>query len=88
MVDILSCSLDELREFFEKLGEKLFRANQVFDWVYNKRAQSLSEMTNLSKGLRERLEKSLAFPVMDIAKRQVSSDVRRSFCSPWRTGII
>ena len=79
MVDILSCSLDELRGLFEKFGEKPFRANQVFDWVYNKRAQSLSEMTNLSKGLRERLEKSLAFPVMDIAQRQVSSDGTEKF---------
>ena len=54
--DIKSLSETELKSLLEALGEKPFRAAQVFDWIHKKKAQSFDEMTNLSLALRERLK--------------------------------
>ena len=55
MKDIRQFSLDELKEFFAEIGEKPFRAKQVYDWLWSKNLHSIEEMTNLSKDLREKL---------------------------------
>lgn len=54
--DIRSMDLDELKEYFAKIGEKPFRAGQVYDWLHVKLAASFDEMTNISKDLREKLK--------------------------------
>lgn len=67
--------LDELTEYVEGLGEKKFRAKQIFDWYHVKRVRRAEEMNNLPKTLREKLaktEKSSA--VCKEANRQCSSD--------------
>ena len=48
--------LSELTEFIEQLGEKPFRAKQVYQWMHVKLARSFEEMTNISISLREKLE--------------------------------
>lgn len=48
--------LSELTEFMEQLGEKPFRAKQVYQWMHVKLARSFEEMTNISISLREKLE--------------------------------
>ena len=53
---ILSFYPNELKEVMADLGEKPYRAAQVFSWLHEKGAQSYEEMTNLSKSLRQRLE--------------------------------
>ena len=53
--DIKSFTLAELTEEFLALGEKKFRATQVFDWLHKRGATAFSQMTNLSAGLRETL---------------------------------
>lgn len=53
---ILSFYPNELKEVMAELGEKPYRAAQVFSWLHEKGAQSYEEMTNLSKSLRQRLE--------------------------------
>ncbi len=53
--DLRSFSLEELTEEFLALGEKKFRATQVFDWLHKRGATEFSQMTNLSAGLREKL---------------------------------
>ena len=54
--DIRSMTLDELEYFVtDGLGDKKFRARQIYDWMHVKLVQSFDEMTNLSKNLRERL---------------------------------
>ena len=53
---ILSFYPNELKEVMADLGEKPYRAAQVFSWLHEKGAQSYGEMTNLSKSLRQRLE--------------------------------
>ena len=48
--------LDELKSFFNELGYQKFRADQVFQWMYQKNVASVDEMTNLSKQQREELK--------------------------------
>ncbi|MDD3221570.1 MAG: 23S rRNA (adenine(2503)-C(2))-methyltransferase RlmN [Clostridia bacterium] len=55
--DIRSMTLPELETFIvETLGDKKFRAGQIYDWIHVKLIQSFDEMTNLSRDLRSRLE--------------------------------
>lgn len=53
--DIKSMDLEELQLFIAELGQPAFRAKQIFDWIHQKQVSSFDDMTNLSKGLRERL---------------------------------
>jgi 23S rRNA (adenine2503-C2)-methyltransferase len=72
--DIRALSLNELEAYFSSIGEKPFRARQVYDWLWNKNARSLSEMTNLSKPLREKLEKYFVINPAEIHTVQKSKD--------------
>lgn len=56
MINLKNMELKELEEYFESIGEKKFRAKQVFQFIY-KGVTSIDEMTNLSKELREKLKK-------------------------------
>ena len=60
--DIKSLDYDELKDFFVSIGEKPFRAKQVYQWMHEKQADGFEEMTNLSKSLREKLEENPAEP--------------------------
>ncbi|WP_096464958.1 23S rRNA (adenine(2503)-C(2))-methyltransferase RlmN [Aneurinibacillus soli] len=71
---LYSFTLPMLKEWMEKNGEKAFRAGQVFDWLYGKRVNSLDEMSNLSKGLREKLAASFSLDVLKEITRQESAD--------------
>ena len=53
--DIRAYGYDRLKEGMEALGEKPFRAKQVYEWLHVKLADDFDEMTNLSKALREKL---------------------------------
>ncbi len=73
-LDIRKLGQDELSTFFKEMGEASFRAKQVYEWLWKKSAVSFSEMTNLSKKLREKLdEKFLILPITE-DKVQRSSD--------------
>lgn len=53
MVDIKSLTLQELKNELTAMGEKAFRAGQMYDWMHKRLAESFDEMTNLSQSLRE-----------------------------------
>ena len=53
-IDIKSLSLDELKEQMREMGEKPFRADQIFTWLHVRLATDFEEMTNLSRELRDR----------------------------------
>jgi 23S rRNA (adenine2503-C2)-methyltransferase len=56
-IDLMDFSLEELQAFVtEGLGERKFRANQLFEWIYNHLAEDFDQMTNLSKDFRALLE--------------------------------
>ena len=71
--DIKSMTLEELTGELSALGEKAFRAKQLYQWMHQKLAAELSEMTNLSKGLRERLEKEYIWTALEPVDVKVSS---------------
>ncbi len=71
--DIKSYTYEELQEVVMALGEKTFRAKQLYEWMHVKLARSFSEMTNLSNGFREELEKTYDYTRMDVIRVQESA---------------
>ena len=58
MTDIKSLTLDELTKEMEAIGEKKFRAAQIYSWMHERLADDFDQMTNLSKNLREKLKEN------------------------------
>jgi 23S rRNA (adenine2503-C2)-methyltransferase len=65
MTDLKSLNYEELQEFFQTLGEKPFRAKQTYQWIHERLAGSIDEMTNLSKALRETLKSSCTYTCLE-----------------------
>lgn len=72
--DIRTLKLEELTEKLVALGEKSFRAKQVYEWLWNKGARTFSDMTNLSLDLRIRLEEHFAINHIQVDEEQRSED--------------
>ncbi len=71
--DIKSMTLPELEDFVTgTLGEKKYRAAQIYDWMHGKLADDFSEMTNLSRRLRERLDETSELVKLEAADKLVS----------------
>lgn len=71
--------IDELKEEFKKLGEKPFRAEQVYEWIYKKKVNSFDEMTNLSIDLRNKLKENFNLGIFKIEKELVSVDGTKKY---------
>ena len=74
MKNIKDYNLEELKQEFISIGEKPFRAEQVFKWLYIDNVSSFDEMTNLSLDLREKLKQNYSLYRFNIIKKQVASD--------------
>lgn len=72
--DIRQLTKEELIAEISALGEKPFRAKQVYEWLWKKSAHHFSEMTNLSKDLREKLERDYEIKALTLAEQQKSVD--------------
>jgi 23S rRNA (adenine2503-C2)-methyltransferase len=72
--NIRQLSLFELEEYFLTLGEKKFRAKQVYEWLWKKHAHSFEELTNLSKEQRATLEQSFILNPLKVDTSQYSAD--------------
>ena len=72
MTDIKSMNQAEMADYFRELGEPAFRAKQVFQWLH-RGAVSFDDMTNLSKGLREKLSGSCYITAPAVERKQVSA---------------
>lgn len=78
--DIKSLSLEELTEELVNLGEKAFRARQLYEWMHVKLSRSFDEMTNLSKGFREKCKELYDFTALHTVQVQESKlDGTRKF---------
>lgn len=73
-LDIRKLSLPDLEAYFENLGEKKFRARQVWEWLWKKGARSFEDMSNLSKPLREKLSGNFLINAIAEDKVQRSFD--------------
>jgi len=72
--DIRAVSKEDLREFFVTNGDKAFRGNQVYEWLWSKGAHSFEDMTNVSKATRNMLEKHFVINHIKVDKMQRSED--------------
>lgn len=72
--NIRHLSIEELQEYFEQMGDKKFRAKQVYEWLWQKHAHSFDAMTNLSKDLRTKLNEHFELPALTIDASQHSTD--------------
>ena len=74
MKNLKSFSSPELEAFLISLGMKRYRANQVYQWLYQKGAASFDEMTNLSKEERTALNEKVYISSLILIKKQTASD--------------
>lgn len=87
--DILSYGIDELKEYLTSIGEKTFRAVQIHEWLHKKLAVSFQEMTNISNGLREKLNNDFYIETLDIIKVLTSeTDGTQKFLFRLRDGNV
>lgn len=70
--DICSYNYDELKEEMLAIGEKAFRSKQIYEWLHVKLADDFDEMTNLSKGLREKLKENYEIRKVKMIDHQIS----------------
>ncbi len=86
--DIKSLNLEELTAFVESLGEKKFRAKQIYEWIHRKHVASFSEMTNISAALIEKLNQNCT--LTSLKRRMCRSrrlTVPESTCFFWTTAM-
>ena len=72
--DIRALSREEIREFFQNTGEKAFRGNQVYEWLWSKGAHHFDDMTNISKETRELLSEHFVINHIEVDSIQKSKD--------------
>lgn len=72
--DIRALSKEQLRDFFTNNGDKAFRGNQVYEWLWLKSAHSFEDMTNLSKQTREMLQANFVINHTQVDNMQRSND--------------
>ncbi|MGB4845640.1 MAG: 23S rRNA (adenine(2503)-C(2))-methyltransferase RlmN [Ferruginibacter sp.] len=72
--NIRTLSLIELKEYFESIGDKKFRAIQTYEWLWKKNARSFDDMSNLSLDLRKKLAEDFELNTMTVDATQQSSD--------------
>ena len=69
--DIKSMNLETLTKFLTDMGEKKFRAKQIYEWLHLRQVESFEEMTNLSKTLREQLDNKCR--IVSLKKEQIKN---------------
>ncbi len=73
-IDLRSLTLPKLSDELANMGEKSFRAKQIFSWLHQKQVTSFDEMTNLSKALREKLKENYIIKNIKIVEKLVSKE--------------
>ena len=73
-INLMNLNRREMREFFNELGEKPFRADQLVKWIYHFGEDNFDNMTNINKVLREKLKSVAEIKAPEVAVEQRSSD--------------
>ena len=71
--DVISMDLTELEKEVVLLGEKSYRAAQIYRWIHEKLCDGFDEMTNISESFRERCKETFSFPVLKAVERLESA---------------
>src|SRR6056297_3927532 len=72
--DIRALTKEQLRQFFVEQGDKAFRGNQVYEWLWQKSAHDFDAMTNISKETRKMLDENFVINHIRVDQMQRSSD--------------
>ncbi len=83
-LDIKSQTLEELQAKLKTLAQPAYRAGQVADWLYERRAAHWSAMSNLPKSLRDQLDNAYTLETVSLVTKQGSRDTTQKFL--WRLG--
>ncbi len=86
MNSIYNYTLDELKNRMVELGEKPYRALQIFEWLYRSRVSSFEEMTNISKKSIDKLKENFTIDILEIDKLQISKDGTRKYLFKLKDG--
>jgi len=78
-VNLLGLSQSKLESFFESIGEKRFRATQVLKWIHQMGVDNFDDMTNISKALREKLNRLAEVRAPEVLEQLDSADGTRKF---------
>ncbi|NQY63108.1 MAG: bifunctional tRNA (adenosine(37)-C2)-methyltransferase TrmG/ribosomal RNA large subunit methyltransferase RlmN [Alteromonadaceae bacterium] len=73
-INLLNFDHQSMREYFESIGEKPFRADQIMKWIYHFGYSDFEQMTNINKKLREKLQRNCEISAPEISKKQISND--------------
>jgi 23S rRNA (adenine2503-C2)-methyltransferase len=73
-VNLLNFDHQMMREYFESIGEKPFRADQIMKWIYHFGYDDFELMTNVNKKLREKLQRNTEIKAPEISEKQISTD--------------
>ena len=79
MNSIYGLNKSDLEKRLIEVGEKPFRATQIFEWLYKKGVKSFEEMTNISKASIENLKNNFDISLIKLAKKQVSIDGTKKY---------
>ena len=77
--NIKDYTLEDLKEELKEIGEKPFRAEQIYKWIYEEEINDFDKMTNLSLSLREKLKELYEIKEFNILKKQVASDGTKKY---------
>lgn len=78
--DIRALTKEEIRDFFEEIGEKAFRGNQVYEWLWSKGIHAFSDMTNISLEIREKLAEKFVINhiAVDVSQRSKDGTIKNA----------
>ena len=72
MKNIYNYKLSDLEDYFQSIGEKKFKARQIYDWLYVKKVNSFFDMTNIKKDMQEKLNNEFSMEFIKIKTKQTS----------------
>jgi 23S rRNA (adenine2503-C2)-methyltransferase len=72
-------TLTDWEEYLESIGEKRFRGQQIFGWIYRQRVKDFAAMSNLSDSLREKLSSMVKLTALELIREEISSDGTRKY---------
>ena len=77
MKNIYDFTLEELEDYFVKVGDKKYRATQIYEFLYKKRVKNFGEMSNIGKKMLEHLENNFTFARIKMIIKQEDKDVKK-----------
>ncbi len=77
MKNLISLNMEQLEDYFLKLGEKKYKATQIFEWLYIHKEKDIDHFTNLKKDLRDTLKKDFNLDFIKIKRKEEGPLVKK-----------